>query len=122
MLAKEHRITQGTDFSLVMRSGVRIGRRNVVLYGLENPQGFKAGFIVSKAVGNAVSRNLVKRRLREVFRAESGGRNMWFVARALPAAATASFSELQDDVMSALAGIDQKLAQPEFQKGLRKGR
>lgn len=118
MLAREHRITQGTDFSLVMRSGVRIGRRNVVLYGIKKPGEFKAGIIVSKAVGNAVKRNLVKRRLREIVRSELGTSNLWLVVRALPAAAQADFAELREDMTSALRRLDHKLGDEQAsQKG-----
>jgi len=57
----------------------------------------KTGFITSKRVGGAVVRNRVRRRLREAIRLTrahfpSGSR---IVVIAKPAAATASFEELQ---------------------------
>ena len=60
----------------------------------------RVGFIVSKAVGNAVRRNRVKRRLREIVRPrldefEAGS---LFVVRALPNAAEAEFSQLKTEV------------------------
>lgn len=63
------------------------------------------GFVVSKAVGNAVIRNLVKRRLRAAMaqRAAELPSGSWWVVRALPAAATASFEELK-------AGLDKGIA------------
>lgn len=57
------------------------------------------GFVVSKAVGNAVRRNLVKRRLRAIMSARVThleGRDV--VVRALPSAAEASFGELSTDL------------------------
>ena len=54
------------------------------------------GFVVSKAVGPAVTRNLVKRRLRHLARERTASlppRGM-LVVRALPAAADASYDEL----------------------------
>lgn len=64
-----------------------------------------AGFAVSKAVGGAVVRNRVKRRLRAVMAdvlptLPVGSR---VVVRALPPAADASFDELGSDVRGATA-------------------
>ncbi|MGT2462517.1 ribonuclease P protein component [Sinomonas atrocyanea] len=59
MLAAAHRLRSGADFTHTVRSGVRQGRRNVVLYAAPNGgRTSRFGFIVSKAVGNAVARNL----------------------------------------------------------------
>lgn len=64
----------------------------------------RAGFVVSRAVGNAVTRNLVKRRLRELVRARLGGLpdGTDLVVRAMPAAAQRSFVELGQDLDAAL--------------------
>lgn len=54
------------------------------------------GFVVSKALGGAVVRNRVKRRLRHVCAARLGrlGTGVDVVVRATPAAATASSADL----------------------------
>ena len=51
----------------MVRSGIRVGRPTLVLHA-RTKQGppSRAGFVVSKAVGNAVTRNRVKRRLRHL--------------------------------------------------------
>ncbi|BCT78326.1 ribonuclease P protein component [Sinomonas cyclohexanicum] len=118
MLATTHRLRSAADFTHTVRSGVRQGRRNVVLYAVRSegrPSRF--GFIVSKAVGNAVTRNLVKRRLREAaastVRAQPEGLDV--VVRALPASAQASWADLSKDYESALGGALRRLdrdAQP----------
>lgn len=56
----------------------------------------QVGFVVSKAVGPAVTRNLVKRRLRHHARerVSSLPGSSTLVVRALPAAAGASYAEL----------------------------
>lgn len=69
------------------------------------PRAARFGFIVSKAVGNAVTRNTVRRRLKAVC-AEAlpdvrEGADV--VIRALPSAATASFQELRAEVTRCLA-------------------
>ncbi|GIF24934.1 ribonuclease P protein component [Actinoplanes tereljensis] len=65
----------------------------------------RAGFVVSKAVGNAVVRNKVRRRLRHLVRPLlidlPGGSSL--VVRALPKAAEASFETLGGDLEAALA-------------------
>jgi ribonuclease P protein component len=63
------------------------------------------GFIVSKAVGNAVTRNLVKRRLREiaVHSLQDHPTGLSVVVRALPAAAAADFAGLGSDYRKAFS-------------------
>jgi len=64
----------------------------------------RAGFVVSKAVGNSVVRHRVTRRLRHMV----GGRlaalpaDSLLVVRALPAAATATSAELAADLDAGL--------------------
>ncbi len=71
----------------------------------------RVGFIVSKAVGNAVVRNRTKRRLREIMRVRldelSAGE--LFVVRALPHAAEADFSSLEAEVDELLVKARRKL-------------
>ena len=58
------------------------------------------GFVVSKAVGNAVTRNLVKRRLRAAMasRTDRLPAGSTTVLRALPAAAGSDYAVLERDV------------------------
>ncbi|MGI5179876.1 ribonuclease P protein component [Dactylosporangium sp. CA-152071] len=65
----------------------------------------RAGFVVSKAVGNAVVRNLVKRRLRHLVRPHLADLPpaAMVVVRALPPSATASYEDLGRDLEAALA-------------------
>ena len=64
---------------------------------LSNQEGATQGaVVVSRRVGMAVTRNLIKRRLREIYRQELPGLKLglWLVITAKPAAATASSEEL----------------------------
>jgi ribonuclease P protein component len=106
VLATRNRLRTATDFSTTVRSGVRNGRRNVVLYtaAIAADEPSRIGFIVSKGVGNAVVRNLVKRRLREAGAASlrEYGTGFAIVVRALPASASASWDQLLSDYNAAL--------------------
>lgn len=65
----------------------------------------RAGFVVSKAIGNAVIRNKVRRRLRHIVRTHLAelppGTDL--VVRAMPAAANRSYPQLEADLVQALA-------------------
>ena len=112
MLPKNQRLRLSQDLTATVRSGVRSGRRNVVLYARtqdESRNGDRFGFIVSKAVGIAVERNLVKRRMRELahqLRRDTG--NLDIVMRALPGAAELSWDELRAQVTSAFNAVVRK--------------
>lgn len=71
----------------------------------------RVGFVVSKAVGGAVVRNRVKRRLRHLVAQElvsaPGPRDV--VVRALPAAAT-SPARVEGDLSSAWAQVSHRLS------------
>lgn len=109
MLPKKHRMRSAGDFSATVRSGARSGRRNVVLYarlrgGAGSTEPSRVGFIVSKAVGNAVARNLVKRRLRAIMAEglHAHAEGLDIVVRALPAAAQSGWDVLSGDARQAL--------------------
>ena len=87
------------DFTLAVRRGQRVGRRRIVVYLYRNAgsrESARVGFIVSRAVGNAVVRNTVRRRLRHAVRERLHllPTGSLLVVRANPAAATADYHEL----------------------------
>jgi ribonuclease P protein component len=67
----------------------------------------RVGFVVSKAVGPAVTRNLVKRRLRHLARARLGvlPAGSMLVVRALPAAASAGYEDLAQELDRCLSKV-----------------
>ncbi|MDR5699304.1 ribonuclease P protein component [Agromyces aerolatus] len=105
MLAKANRITSADDYRRVVRRGAKVAGAHTVSYVRSRESGTDArfGFIVSKKVGTAVRRNLVRRRLKaaghEVI--ADGARGFDLVVRALPSAASAEFSSLRDEVRRA---------------------
>ena len=98
----------GSDFEQVVRRGVRGGRETLVVHLTPQtdpePRGAVVGFVVSRAVGNAVTRNLVKRRLRTLVRERLSALPVGsrVVVRALAPAATAPYARLGTDLDAAL--------------------
>jgi ribonuclease P protein component len=99
LLPAAARIRRRDDFSAAIRGGSRVGRSLLtghLLVQAGDPVPPRVGFIVSRAVGGAVVRNKVRRRLRELVRGrlDSLPAGSLLVVRANPRAATARQSEL----------------------------
>lgn len=93
------RMRRRAEFDAAVRRGSRTGRGSVTGHLLirgDNAEPSRVGFIVSRAVGPAVTRNRVRRRLRHLasgyLRSLPDGSLL--VLRANPAAATASQADL----------------------------
>lgn len=117
MLSAQERMRSPIDFGLTVRGGVRAGRSTLVVHARRLPSGVSAsvvpvtvGFVVPKAVGGAVVRNRVKRRLRHLARVEVARTppGTQLVVRALPSAA--SSDQLAHDLASAWCRCLVKLA------------
>ena len=70
-MQRRHRLSRSRDFDAVYRHGRSVSTRFLVLYWFAREDGGepRLGLAVPKAVGPAVVRNKMKRRLREAFRA-----------------------------------------------------
>ncbi|MGW1682707.1 ribonuclease P protein component [Saccharopolyspora sp. NPDC002376] len=131
MLPAAARLTRSQEFRLVVRRGRRSGRSRLVVHALRPDQALESarhrgealpeaeantaptrnstgstrvGFVVSKAVGTAVIRHRVSRRLRHLMRDRLSAlpAGTLVVVRALPAAADASSRELGTDLDAAM--------------------
>jgi len=105
---------RSADFEQAVRRGARGGRDTVVVHLTQRTDpgpGPVVGFVVSKGVGNAVTRNLVKRRLRALVheRLTSLPSSSSVVVRALPAASQAEYAALATDLDGALAAARRRL-------------
>jgi ribonuclease P protein component len=119
MLPSDHRMRRRHEFTLAVRRGKRAGRPHLVAHLYLPEDATEAGetagnplvgFIVSKAVGNAVVRNRVQRRLRHLLRdrVDQLPAGSLLVVRANPKAADAPSEELAKDVDSALGRLTRR--------------
>ncbi len=106
MLARANRVVRPEDFRTVVRRGRRTSSPLAVYYRLERDPDdpVRFGFIVSRAVGGAVERNLMRRRMRAVGRqfVDAGARGLDVVVRALPGSAQRDWASLSADMHDAL--------------------
>jgi ribonuclease P protein component len=105
--------------------GIRVGRGTLVLHARRSPDGgaehsprnairtggVRVGFVVARSVGNAVTRNRVRRRLQHLAAAQLEGTpaGIDLVIRALPRAASEPDS-VPNDLRSAWAAALTRLA------------
>ena len=106
------RLRQRADF-LAAASGAKSTATAFVLQARKRSDDGPArvGFTVSKKVGNAVERNRVRRRLREIVRRSDAGRLTCghdYVLIGRRAALDLSFARLADDFAGALARVDRQ--------------
>jgi ribonuclease P protein component len=129
VLASAQRLRRREEFTATVRRGRRAGRGSMVAYVLVPPAPVdnsrpdagrptgaeaRAGFIVARAVGKAVVRNRVRRRLRHLMRERIGvlPEGAQVVIRILPSAAACSYRELATDLDAAIAGISRAGRRP----------
>nr|WP_314145533.1 ribonuclease P protein component [uncultured Rhodococcus sp.] len=112
MLPEPNRLHRARDFSVAVRRGRRMGRSDLVVHAVARDEqdiastvrGPRFGLIVSKAVGPAVTRHRVARRLRHICSDVIGElpETTDVVIRALPGAASASSADLLVQLRSGL--------------------
>jgi ribonuclease P protein component len=101
---KEERLTRRSQFLRTQRRGCRQVTRCLVVYACKTEEAHsRVGLTVSRKVGGSVVRNLVKRRLREVFRRNKPrlpiGYDLVWIAR--KGAGDASLEELLEQAQEA---------------------
>lgn len=101
MLPRHQRLRSRAEFDAVYKNGRSWAHPLAVLHIIEAPAGCQIGISVSKKVGNAVLRNRVRRRMREIIRQQlpqwKPGFHAVFVLRS--GAAAAEFADLTQAVL-----------------------
>jgi len=98
-MGREEYLTKPEQYSLVYSKGSSWASSLLVMKALPNELALsRCGFSISKRVGKAVTRNRVKRLLREILRLTPirPGWDVIFIAH--PAAATADYANLEKSV------------------------
>ena len=111
MLAKRHRLLTADDYRLTVRQGRRLAAKLLIVYWRPAPgaQVPRFGVIASRAVGNAVVRNTVRRRVKSICHAHlvrtvaGDGPAVDVVIRMLPGAAQAGWVSLEAELSPLLA-------------------
>ena len=114
--SRDDRLRKRREFEECYASGVRVSGRHVQVFllpaaGASRP---RLGISVPRRVGPAVTRNRVRRRLREIFRRGRAlfGAPLSIVVNARPSAAQASFQELSEDFAGAVRRASARLPRP----------
>jgi len=119
---KSHRLLRHSDFDRVYKLGRRHFAAHITVFYLhraaveneneeEKRKGTRVGFTVGKALGGAVQRNRMKRRLREAVRLSGFPPDVTadVVINPKRSLLTADFSELQSEVARAFHVIEKSL-------------
>jgi ribonuclease P protein component len=112
---KSHRLLKHADFDRVYKQGRRHFAQHMTVFYLAratDDDGLRVGFTVSKALGGAVQRNRMKRRLREAVRLNGVQRNLAadIVINPKRSLLAAEFPELQSEVAKAFEVIEKSIA------------
>jgi ribonuclease P protein component len=122
------RLLRHADFECVYKQGRRHFSASMTVFYLARPSnietqaaaahGMRIGFTVGRALGGAVQRNRMKRRLREAVRLSrpAVGVDADIVINPKKSLLTADFADILSEVNRALAVIGQRLAQNSSQK------
>ncbi|WP_075983366.1 ribonuclease P protein component [Bacillus massilinigeriensis] len=105
-MKKEYRIKKNKEFQEAFKKGKSFANRQFVVYTLNKPEQdhFRIGLSVSKKIGNAVTRNQIKRYIRQAFlELEEEVKNHFdYVIIARKPAATMDFHEVKKSLTHVL--------------------
>lgn len=104
-MKKSFRVKREKDFKAIFKDGTSFANRKFVVYQLENQQNhFRVGLSVSKKLGNAVTRNQIKRRIRHILQSVKGSlvEHVDFVVIARKGVETLEYAEMEKNLLHIL--------------------
>lgn len=99
-MKREHRILKNEDYQVIIKTGKLV--RTPLCYGYYRPnelETLRVGVAVSKKVGNAVTRNKIKRRIKAIVRPYTKTHGGDFVLVAKKDVLESSFTDLTNAIM-----------------------
>ena len=104
-MKKSFRVKREKDFKAIFKDGTSFANRKFVVYQLENQQNhFRVGLSVSKKLGNAVTRNQIKRRIRHILLSvrEHLADNVDFIVIARKGVESLDYAEMEKNLLHVL--------------------
>ena len=104
-MKKNFRVKREKDFKAIFKDGTSFANRKFVVYQLEHQQNhFRVGLSVSKKLGNAVTRNQIKRRIRHILQSVKGSlvEHVDFVVIARKGVETLEYAEMEKNLLHVL--------------------
>ena len=104
-MKKNFRVKREKDFKAIFKEGTSFANRKFVVYQLENQKNhFRVGLSVSKKLGNAVTRNQIKRRIRHILQNAKGGisEDVDFVVIARNGVEALGYAEMEKNLLHVL--------------------
>ena len=104
-MKKNFRVKREKDFKEIFQYGTSFANRKFVVYQLEKQQNhFRVGLSVSKKLGNAVTRNQIKRRIRHILLSvrERLADNVDFVVIARKGVEGLDYAEMEKNLLHVL--------------------
>ena len=95
----DHRLKKNSQFNYIYKKGERVHTENFTLFAVKSKfENYKIGFSISKKLGKANKRNLLKRRLREIVRNTTVPTHFNYVLMAKENATALEFLALKKEV------------------------
>ncbi len=97
----DHRLKKKVQFNYIFRKGERKSSKHFVLFVVKSKySNYKIGYSISKKVGKAHDRNLLKRRLKEIVRINKlPQKGFNYILQAKVGAGQLGFHEIEDEIV-----------------------
>ena len=97
----DHRLKKKVQFNYIFRKGERSASKHFALFTVKSKySNYKIGYSISKKVGKAHQRNLLKRRLKEIVRLNDLPQKGYnYILQAKIGASELSFAEIEKQVV-----------------------